>query len=52
MKDYEFKRAIGIRILEEIGEWTDDNGLETSMAMEMELVQRIQGILKEKGLMK
>lgn len=51
-KDYQLKREIGIKILEQLGEWTDEYGLETSMDMEMELCQRIQGILAEKGFIK
>lgn len=48
-KSYEIRREIGIKILEQIGEWTDDYGLETSMSMEMELVRRVEAILEEKG---
>ena len=33
-KDYQLKREIGIKILEQLGEWTDEYGLETSMDME------------------
>lgn len=49
---YNLKRDITIRVLEEIDEWTDNHGLETSADMEMELAIRFQEILKEKGLIK
>ncbi len=51
-EEFEFKREIGIKILDQIDEWTDEHGLETSPSMEMELVQRIQGILQKKGFIK
>ncbi len=51
-KEYNFKREIGIKILDQIDEWTDEYELGTSPDMEMELCLRIQGILKEKGFIK
>ena len=51
-EDYQLKREIGIKILEQLDEWTDEFGFETSMDMEMELCQRIQGILTDKGFIK